>query len=90
MSIIMHSGRPGTGKTYNLTREVIKVLNRLDAIIRELVDYWYVYQNGILFFTRWEFNIDDDRQKRFPLSKKWIWKKKKFYEMYDTLEKIER
>jgi len=67
----------------------VQSVNRLDTIFRELIDYWYVYENHLLWFTRWEFNLDDDKQKRFPMSKKWYWKRKKFYKMYDTLEKIE-
>jgi len=67
----------------------VQSVNRLDTIIRELVDYWYVYENGLFWFTRWEFNIDEDKNKKFPMSKKWIMKKKSVYEAYDTLEKIE-
>jgi len=186
MSIALYTGRPGTGKTYNLTRDVIKALNsgeliycnykinwegyegkkwnwkklkfeivkypksnlkywsklhelfsvtngiivmdeahiymrsrnweklpeemerklaqhrkdglhiwgtvqaveRIDKIFRELVDYWYVFENNIFWFTRWEFDIDQDKMKRFPLSKRFILKDKKIYAMYDTLEKI--
>jgi len=186
MSIVLHTGRPGTGKTYNLTRDVLKALDRgrivysnyrifwegaegkiwnwkkfkfdkviypksnlrywnklsdlfeveegiivmdeahiymrsrnweklpeemerklsqhrkdglhiwgtvqavqrIDVIFRELVDYWYVYENKMFWFVRWEFDIDQDKTKKFALSKKWIWKDKKIYEFYDTLEKI--
>lgn len=66
----------------------VQSVNRLDTIFRELIDYWYVYQNNLLWFTRWEFSIDDDKAKRFPLSKRLFWKRKKIYEKYDTLEKI--
>jgi len=68
----------------------VQSVNRLDTIFRELIDYWYVCQNNFFWFTRWEFNIDDDKMKRFPMSKRWIWKSKKIYLSYDTLEKIER
>lgn len=68
----------------------VQSVNRLDTIIRELIDYWYVYQNNWGFFVRWEFSIDDDKQKKFPLSKRWFRKKKWIYESYDTLEKIEQ
>lgn len=68
----------------------VQSVNRLDTIFRELIDFWYVYQNNLLWFTRWEFSIDDDKQKRFPLSKRMFWKSKKIYEKYDTLEKIEK
>lgn len=66
----------------------VQSVNRLDTIFRELIDYWYVYENNLLWFTRWEFSIDDDKAKRFPLSKRMFWKRKKIYERYDTLEKI--
>lgn len=187
MSIVLHTGRPGTGKTYNLTRDILKALDkgyivysnykifwegfegkkfnflklrfekvsypksnlrywnklsdlfdveegiiamdeahiymrsrnweklpeemerklsqhrkdglhiwgsvqavgRIDIIFRELVDFWYVYTNGPFWFTRWEFDIDQDKNKKYPLSKRWIFKSKKIYAMYDTLEKIE-
>jgi len=62
--------------------------NRLEVIFRELVDYWYVMEEGYLFFTKWEFNIDDDKQKKYPLSRRYHLKRKKFYDMYDTLEEI--
>lgn len=172
MSITMHTGRPGTGKTYCLTKNVIKYLkkgetvwinyklskdieekykgkifywkkmsdllhlregiiaideahiyfnsrkwknldeeflrllaqhrkkglhiegtvqhvNRIDVVLRELIDFWYTYENGFFFFIRWEFDLDQDKQKRYPLSKRWIWKSKKIYNAYDTLETIE-
>jgi len=66
----------------------VQSVNRLDTIFRELIDYWYVCQNNFFWFTRWEFNIDDDKQKRFPLSRRMILKKKKIYNSYDTLEKV--
>jgi len=66
----------------------VQSVNRLDTIIRELIDYWYVYENTFFFFVRWEFSIDDDKQKKYPLSKRYFRKRKKIYELYDTLEKI--
>jgi len=68
----------------------VQSVNRLDTIFRELIDFWYVYENNLLWFTRWEFNIDDDKQKRFPMSKRIFFKRKKIYMSYDTLEKIEK
>lgn len=67
----------------------VQSVNRLDTIVRELIDYWYIYENNFFWFTRWEFNIDDDKQKKFPLSRRMILKRKKWYEAYDTLEKVE-
>lgn len=167
MSITMHTGRPGTGKTYCLTRNALKYLkqgekvfsnykinldhpnlffwkypqdilniregiilmdeahvyfnsrkwkdlpedflrllaqhrkkglhiegtvqhvNRLDVVMRELIDFWYTYQNLPFFFVRWEFDLDQDKQKKYPLSRRYILKRKKIYEVYDTLETIE-
>lgn len=66
----------------------VQSVNRLDVVFRELIDFWYVYENNLLWFTRWEFSIDDDKAKRFPLSKRWFWKKRRIYESYDTLEKV--
>lgn len=66
----------------------VQSVNRLDTIFRELIDYWFVYENGYFFFVRWEFNLDDDKQKKYPLSRRYFRKKKKIYEMYDTLEKV--
>jgi len=186
MSIVLHTGRPGTGKTYNLTKDVLKALDngevvyanynidwegfkgkkwswkrfrkidveypksnlrywnkltdlfevengiiamdeahiymrsrnwdklpeemerklaqhrkdglhiwgtvqavqRIDTIFRELVDFWYVYTNHLFWYTRWEFDIDQDKNKRYPLSKKWIFKSSKIWDRYDTFEKI--
>lgn len=167
MSIIMHTGRPGTGKTYNLVRrglrhlrkgrtvysnikinyegenlkfwknvedlrnikegiilmdeahvyfnsrkwkdlpeETLRLLaqhrkkglhiegtvqhvNRLDVVMRELIDHWYTYENKPFFFIRWEFDIDQDKQKKWPLSRRYILKRKKIYNAYDTLETVE-
>jgi len=166
MSIRMYTGRPGTGKTYLLTRDVLKELKkgtkvysnykiqgdwptlkywkrlddlykledgiivmdeahvymrsrkweslpeemerklaqhrkdglhiwgtvqaveRIDKIFRELIDYWYVCESTWFFFIRWEFDIDQDKMKKYPLSKRYYLKRKKIYDSYDTLEKI--
>jgi len=66
----------------------VQSVNRLDVVFRELIDFWYVYENNVLWFTRWEFSIDDDKAKRFPLSKRFFIKRKKIYQRYDTLEKV--
>lgn len=67
----------------------VQAIGRIDVIFRELVDYWYVYENNFFWFTRWEFDIDQDKNKKFPLSKRWIFKRKFVYDMYDTLGKVE-
>lgn len=177
MSITLHTGRPGTGKTYSLTRNIIKYLkqgyrvycnyklfpnnpeiekfllehnqlvywknprdllniregivamdeahvyfnsrkwkdlpeeflrllaqhrkkglhiegtvqhvNRIDTVMRELVDFWYTYSVKPFFFVRYEFDIDQDKQKKYPLSQRWILKRKKIYNFYDTLQTID-
>lgn len=66
----------------------VQHVNRLDVVMRELIDFWYTYDNRMGHFVRWEFDIDQDKQKKYPLSKRWILKRKKVYESYDTLEKI--
>lgn len=63
--------------------------DRIDKILREIVDYWYVCQRGILFFVRWEFDIDGDKMKKFPLSKKYYFKRKKDYLKYDSYSSVE-
>lgn len=67
----------------------VQAIQRIDVIFRELVDFWYVFTDHPFWFTRYEFDIDQDKMKKFPLSKRWIWKRKKIYEMYDTLQKVE-
>lgn len=66
----------------------VQSINRVDVIFRELVDFWYVLENHFFWVTRWEFNIDDDKMKKFPMSKKHFLLRKKFYSRYDTLQKI--
>lgn len=67
----------------------VQAIQRIDVIFRELVDFWFVYENSIFpWFVRWEFDIDQDKNKRYPLSKKRILKRQKIYDSYDTLEKI--
>jgi len=67
----------------------VQHVNRLDVVMRELIDFWFTYTSHLLWFTRWEFDLDQDKQKKFPLSKRWVWKKKKIYQSYDTLETID-
>jgi len=66
----------------------VQHVSRLDVVMRELIDFWYVYEAHRLWFTRWEFDIDQDKNKKYPLSKRWIFKRKKIYNSYNTLEKI--
>jgi len=68
----------------------VQAVGRLDVVFRELIDFWFVYENNSLWFTRWEFDFDQDKQKKYPLSKRWYFKRKKIYDMYDTLAKIEK
>lgn len=66
----------------------VQHVNRLDVVMRELIDFWYTYQNKWGFFVRWEFDIDQDKMKRWALSRRWILKSKKIYQSYNTLERI--
>jgi len=66
----------------------VQAIERIDKIFRELVDFWFVYENHGLFFVRYEFDIDSDKTKKRPISKSWILKKKKIFESYDTLQKL--
>jgi len=68
----------------------VQAIGRLDVVFRELIDFWFVYQNNLWAFTRWEFDLDQDKQKKYPLSKRWYLKNKKIYSLYDTLAKIEK
>lgn len=67
----------------------VQHINRIDIVMRELVDYWYTYVSRPFFFVRYEFDIDQDKQKKHILSQKWIFKNKKIYNSYDTLQTIE-
>lgn len=66
----------------------VQHVNRLDVVMRELIDFWYVYQSRPFFFVRYEFDLDQDKQKKYILSQRWILKSKKIYESYDTLQTI--
>lgn len=66
----------------------VQHVNRLDVVMRELIDFWYTYQNRPFFFVRYEFDLDQDKQKKYVLSQRWILKSKKIYESYDTLQTI--
>lgn len=67
----------------------VQHVNRIDVVMRELIDYWYTYENRPFFFVRWEFDLDQDKQKKYALSMRYILKRKKIYYAYDTLETIE-
>lgn len=67
----------------------VQHVNRLDVVMRELIDFWYTYENGYFFFIRWEFDLDQDKQKKYPLTKRWIRKSKKIYQVYNTLETVD-
>lgn len=67
----------------------VQHVNRLDVVMRELIDYWYTYASIPFFFARYEFDLDQDKQKKYILSKRFIWKNKKIYQRYDTLQTID-
>jgi len=66
----------------------VQNVNRLDVIFRELIDYWFVCEKIFNFIIATEFDIDDDKQKKYPLRKKFIHLTKKRFLVYDTLAKV--
>jgi len=58
--------------------------NRLDVIMREIVDYWYVCKKNKFAFVRYEFDIDHDKNKKEILSTRVYPRRKKWYKMYDS------
>lgn len=63
--------------------------DRIDKIMREIVDYWYVCVKTWVFFERWEFDIDGDKMKKNPLSRKRYWKSKKGFLLYDSYSPVD-
>lgn len=66
----------------------VQNVNRLDVIFRELIDFWYVCEYFLGFIIITEFDIDEDRFKKYPLTKKFTRLKKSVYQKYDTLAKV--
>ena len=67
----------------------VQNIRRIDVIVRELVDFWYECSIFLGFVINVEYDIDEDQQKKRPLSKKFFRMKKKWAsKTYDTLEKI--
>jgi len=78
----------------------VQHINRMDVIVRELVDFWYVVSRfprarsaynvarPILFRMR-EYDIDMDRKMLNPIGWPNIYfVRKKWFNMYDTMQKI--
>ncbi len=63
-------------------------IKRVDTIMREIIDIWYECNIFMGFVIATQFDVDDDQQKRFPLSKKFVRLSKKGYSRYDTLAKL--
>jgi len=66
----------------------VQNVKRLDVVIRELIDYWYVCSIFMGFIFQVEFDIDEDQMKKHPLSQKFFYLSKKKMMRYDTLEKV--
>lgn len=66
----------------------VQNVNRLDVIFRELIDYWFVCDRFFSFIIATEFDIDEDKQKKYPLRKKFIRLTRQRCERYDTLAKV--
>lgn len=69
-------------------KATVQHINRIDVIVRELVDFWYVYYKGLFFFHRYEFDIDQDKVKKYPLSFRIVPKRKKWYLSYNSYAEI--
>jgi len=66
----------------------VQNVKRIDVVMRELIDYWFVCTKGLFWIGRYEFDIDDDKEKKNPLSYRSYFLTKKRYQQYDTLQKI--
>lgn len=66
----------------------VQNVNRLDVVFRELIDYWFVCDRFFSFIIATEFDIDDDKQKKYPLRKKFIRLTRRRCLKYDTLAKV--
>lgn len=67
----------------------VQNIKRLDVIVRELVDYWYDCRRFFFFwFKLTEYDVDEDEQRKKPLSWRLIRFSKKRAMRYDTLEKV--
>jgi len=66
----------------------VQATQRIDVIVRELIDYWYVCKKSIGFFHRYEFDHDQDKQKKMHLSHRFYWKNKKGFLRYDSYAKV--
>lgn len=66
----------------------VQNVNRIDVVFRELIDYWYTCSKFLKWIIATEFDIDEDKQKQKPLSKKFILLTKAKCMRYDTLGKV--
>ena len=66
----------------------VQNVNRLDVVFRELIDYWYSCERVLKWIISTEFDIDDDKMKKKPLTKKFITLTKRRCSRYDTLAKV--
>jgi len=66
----------------------VQATQRIDTIVRELIDYWYGCKKAFGIFHRYEFDHDQDKAKKFYLSHRFYFKRKKGYLRYDSYSKV--
>ena len=77
----------------------VQHINRMDIIIRELVDFWFnvgrypIPKNPVRaprpwFFYYREYDIDEDKLRKFPLRTRFYFASKSQFASYDTLFKL--
>jgi len=67
----------------------VQATARIDTVMRELIDYWYVCKKSFGIFHRYEFDHDQDKNKKRHLSHRFYLKRKKGYLRYDSYSKVE-
>jgi len=66
----------------------VQATQRIDTIVRELIDYWYVCKKTLFIFHRYEFDHDQDKTKKHHLSHRFYRKNKKLFTFYDSYAKV--
>jgi len=66
----------------------VQATQRIDTIVRELIDYWYVCRKTVMLFKRYEFDHDQDKTKKHYLTLRLYPKTKKGYLKYDSYSKV--
>lgn len=66
----------------------VQATQRIDVIVRELIDYWYVCRKLPFIFQRYEFDHDQDKAKKKYLTLRPFLRTKKGYLRYDSYSKV--